>query len=48
MRVLFAVTIDLHWIITSGCVFRNALTSLLLTMPVDETVELHKIKICRT
>ena len=32
------VAIDLHWIIMSGCFCRKDLTSLKITVPVDETV----------
>ena len=32
------VVIDLHWIIMSGCFCRKDLTSLKITVPVDETV----------
>ena len=35
------VTIDLYWAIVFDCFFRNALTSLYVTIPLDDTVYKH-------
>ena len=37
VRVSFIVDIDLYWVILFGCFSRNVLTSLYVTIPVDDT-----------